>query len=361
MVLLFSLKILAYTLFMFILSEPTQVLLALGLLFSVASMISYLVQEKELRQKEFLKMMSVTEFDIEVSWFASFTIFNIATSLLCTVISSYLFPYSAPPMLFVFWMMTFLALTLYSAALASFSSTATRAILIGLLFYFIGLFVSLILPVHSTLTVFGIKVLLFHPATIFSYAIDLLGALDDIKLGLTSESVHFIYVEYQCSLHQIFMGYLYCCIFWFMITWYFNRTITPEYGQAAEVWYFPFTLLYWKSFFCRRTSCILQQEDVRLASDVADDVISNNDETPPIETVSASLQKQSKNGESIEVMNLRKDYGDKSAVNGLSLSMYSGQITALLGHNGTLQFLVEISAMYNSGPSNEHWYLHRCG
>lgn len=60
------------------------------------------------------------------------------------------------------------------------------------------------------------------------------------------------------------------------------------------------------------------------------------DKTIPIEPVSDVLRQQAKEGRSIEILNLRKVFGDKVAVDGLNLSMYNGQITALLGHNGKL-------------------------
>ena len=125
------------------------------------------------------------------------------------------------------------------------------------------------------------------------------------------------------------MAHLYCCVFWFVLTWYFNRSITPEYGQAAEVWYFPFTWSYWKSFFQRRSFSATKESEA-----VNND--GENDEAPPVEPVSETMKKQSVNGDSIEIVNLRKNFGDKPAVDGLNMSMYNGQITALLGHNGAL-------------------------
>lgn len=55
----------------------------------------------------------------------------------------------------------------------------------------------------------------------------------------------------------------------------------------------------------------------------------------PIEPVSDAIKRQEKEGDSIEVKRLCKAFGDNIAVDKLNLSMYSGQITALLGHNGT--------------------------
>ena len=51
----------------------------------------------------------------------------------------------------------------------------------------------------------------------------------------------------------------------------------------------------------------------------------------PSEPVSEALLNQE---DRIQIRNLSKAFGDKQAVDHLNLDMYSGQVTALLGHNG---------------------------
>jgi ABC-type transporter Mla maintaining outer membrane lipid asymmetry ATPase subunit MlaF len=53
-----------------------------------------------------------------------------------------------------------------------------------------------------------------------------------------------------------------------------------------------------------------------------------------MEPVSDALKRQANEGKSIEIHRLMKQFGEKTAVEDLTLSMYSGQVTALLGHNG---------------------------
>lgn len=317
--------------------EMTAVLLALGLLYSIAAMISYIVQEKELRQKELMKMMSVTEFDIELSWFITFMSLNVVTSILCTIVSSYLFTNSAPAFLFLFWLLTFLSLTLFSTSISACSSKATRGVLIGLLLFFSGLFLSMKFGMQYTpdTTLFFISL---HPVALFSYAINLLGGLDDLNLGFATEYLNYRYFFTNSTLRQLLMSQLYCCIFWFVATWYLNRSIKPEYGQAAEVWYFPLTWSYWKSFFQRR------KYPSRKETEISED---GDDDSPPVEPVSEALKKQSANGDSIEIVNLRKSFADKAAVNGLNISMYNGQITALLGHNGAFPLYTHFKAKHD--------------
>jgi ABC-type multidrug transport system fused ATPase/permease subunit len=278
-------------------------------------MISYIVQEKELRQKELLKMMSVTEFDIELS---------------CTLVSSFLFRQSDALMLWLFWMMTFISITMFSTALAASSSKTTRGILVGLLVFFSGLFLSLIFPMkHYSAAV--INIIMIHPVATFSYAISLLGSLDDLNLGLRPHTVSYYDESSGSAFQSMFIAYMYSSTFWFVITWYLNRTVKPEYGQASEAWYFPFTVSYWKSFYRPRTNGSIKDGESATAADSED---MNDEDLPASEEVSEILRKQSLNGESIEIVNLHKQFGDKTAVNGLNLSMYNGHITALLGHNG---------------------------
>jgi ABC-type multidrug transport system fused ATPase/permease subunit len=73
----------------------------------------------------------------------------------------------------------------------------------------------------------------------------------------------------------------------------------------------------------------------------------NDDDSEPVygegvavEEVSNTLKEQTSNGRSIELRKLRKVFGEKTAVDGLSMSFYSGQITALLGHNGAGKFFL---------------------
>jgi ABC-type multidrug transport system ATPase subunit len=108
-----------------------------------------------------------------------------------------------------------------------------------------------------------------------------------------------------------------------------NRVITPDFGQALPLW-FPFTIKYWfPNYVHNQTNYATKLSDVTASSPR-----NYHNQTIPTEHVSETLKSQARQGKSIEIKNLRKDYGDTIAVNGLNLSMYSGQITALLGHNG---------------------------
>ena len=123
-------------------------------------------------------------------------------------------------------------------------------------------------------------------------------------------------------------------IFWGILSWYLNRVIPPAYGQAMPA-HFPFTSSYW----CPGSARAQQESDNAPQEDAGVDDI-------PLEPVPDNLRRQAEQGQSIEIRNLRRTFGDNIAVDGLNLSMYSGSITALLGHNGagTLRHLKAVSS-----------------
>jgi ABC-type transport system involved in cytochrome c biogenesis ATPase subunit len=114
-------------------------------------------------------------------------------------------------------------------------------------------------------------------------------------------------------------SFLFDALLWGIMSWYLNRVVRADYGRPLK-WYFPFTLSYW----CPGRSQASPDEEskVKYPPDV------------PVEPVSNVMKEQISQGKGIAVRNLTKTFGDKTAVNNLSLDMFSNQITCLLGHNG---------------------------
>ena len=104
-------------------------------------------------------------------------------------------------------------------------------------------------------------------------------------------------------------------ILWGCLSFYFNRVLVGDYGTALS-WHFPFTRQYW---------CPKAHTEV-------DTTTSSGNADVPFEAISEAMKKyQKKDNFSVHIHGLQKKFGDKVAVDGLNLSMYSGQITALLG------------------------------
>jgi ATP-binding cassette, subfamily A (ABC1), member 3 len=296
-------------------------LVTLGLLYPVASMITYMTREKELKQKEMMKMMSVLETDFEWAWFCTFALVHVVTASCAAGVSSILYAESSLALLWVFWMFTFLAVIPFSMACSALTSKSSRAVVVGLLVFFSGSFMALAVDFQAG-SPSVISVISLHPVAAFSYGIKILGYLEDVDLGLVDATL-----DYSDGLSGLRMLDIYRCLvidtlLWSVMFWYLNRVIVPDYGQALPFW-FPFDVTSYFGGFDRRDA------DARWVSKgtVPHDSIL-------IERVGESLRRQAEQGKSIEIHSLQKNYGEKAAVDGLTLSMYSGQITALLGHNG---------------------------
>jgi ABC-type ATPase involved in cell division len=114
-------------------------------------------------------------------------------------------------------------------------------------------------------------------------------------------------------------SFLFDALFWGVLSWYLNRVARSEYGRPLP-WYFPFTRSYW----CPGTvnSPPEDYSDIEYPAEV------------PVEPVSTALKEQLAQGKGIEIRKLTKTFGEKTAVDQLSMNIFSNQITALLGHNG---------------------------
>lgn len=158
-----------------------------------------------------------------------------------------------------------------------------------------------------------------HPICAFSYGIMELGRLEDTGVGVTADTLTdtgnpsgFAFAN---ALNSLFSD----IIIWSIATWYCNRVISPDFGQALP-WYFPFTSSYW----CGSSGVTTNDGSDQRDEDVNDGI--------PIEGVSDNLRSQTDSN--IVIRHLGKQFGEKTAVDNLSFTMYNGQVTALLGHNG---------------------------
>jgi ATP-binding cassette, subfamily A (ABC1), member 3 len=297
-------------------------LITLGLLFPVASMTSYVSQEKELRQKELMKMMSVSESDIGWSWFISFFMLHgVITALAAAIVSSYLYDASEFLLLWLFWIFTFIAIIVLCMTIASLFSKSLRGILVSVLMFFAGSILAIALKIETSSPTW-ITIISIHPIATMAYGLEQIGFLEDQGAGLTMATFDLsLGFPSGYSFRTTMLALFFDCIFWGFLSWYLNRVITPDYGQALP-FYFPFLPSYWFP---------TKNNNVRVGTLTS----AEPNQGIPYEPVSDTLRRQSVDGESIELHNLRKVFGtQKIAVDGLSLSMYKGQITALLGHNG---------------------------
>lgn len=228
----------------------------------------------------------------------------------------------------------------FSLSIAALTSKGTRGVLIGLLVFFAGVILTLVLDYQNDST--GLIALVsVHPVAAFSFGLQEIAYLEDRGVGLRSTTIGSSDYPSGYTFSNSVNSLIFDVIFWGILSWYLNRVIPPDYGQAMP-FYFPFT----KSYWCPG-SVNAGHMDEATEGGGTDDV--------PLEPVPEALLRQAEEGKSIEIRNLRKAFGETIAVDGLNLSMYSGSITALLGHNGAVSLLND--ALLSLTPSPLLIYL----
>lgn len=132
------------------------------------------------------------------------------------------------------------------------------------------------------------------------------------------------------------------CIYLLALTWYFEQVWPTEFG-TQKPWYFIFELKYWMKVFSLGSNNSIYSRvhldegatGIEMTPIEARKNLSDEPGSVYIEPVAVNLKSQVESRTCIDIKKLYKEFnttsGIKVAVNELNLTLYSGQITALLG------------------------------
>ena len=163
---------------------------------------------------------------------------------------------------------------------------------------------------------------------------------EDANIGVTENTwnkSNLYVITFQDTLNMMGIDALYLLV----LAWYVNQVWPSEFG-THKPWYFLFTPLYWWHTMYEVFSCFGLERNLRHNFQaVHNDAHAETADTlgeSTVEPVPESLRKQIVENNCVEIKSLYKCFettnGTKVAVDSLSLTMFTGQITALLGHNG---------------------------
>jgi ATP-binding cassette subfamily A (ABC1) protein 3 len=157
-----------------------------------------------------------------------------------------------------------------------------------------------------------------------------------LATGITGDTVASTDVE-NVSMANVMAMLLFDVVLYGFLAWYAGNTVPSEWGTHRP-WYFIFQPSFWSGCF-RCTSGTGSGDGAQSSTATPLDVEAREGASDSIEVVAPSLLRQVAAGECVALRNLRKTYTgadgqEVAAVKELSMTMYRGQITALLGHNG---------------------------
>ncbi|XP_074639186.1 cholesterol transporter ABCA5-like isoform X3 [Acropora palmata] len=309
----------SYTSSMQAFSLTSSIYLVLAFVPYITALLVSLVQEKEQKQKELMRIMGMSDLAYWLSWLFTYAIILFFSVLVLNAIlvfggsmgnSNYFvmviifFLYSISIIMVGFLMTPFFKVAKTAGTVASMLTTLLGLIAIPLIL------VDVARPVRWALSLFSPTAF----AMLVSQASD-------------SEGLHFQNLTTKGDFPPINYVIMLIAdiILYFLLALYFDAVIPAEYGQRRHP-LFIFRLSFWKScLFCAGENGKAQTRKMSTLE---------WDRSEDIEAVHGDMERN----KAISIHCLRKVFHGKQqdtvAVDGVSMYIYEGQITALLGHNG---------------------------
>jgi len=309
-------------------------LMIISLLYPLSNVIKSLVQEKESKLREGMLMMAMREDALWFSWVFNFFCLFLPLSIILTIVGKGLFVYSQPVFIWFYFFLFFMSSTSYCICMSMFFSKSRTAAIVGTLIFFMGFFVYVGIQSGSGASRGSIMAACLHPATAFTYGTLAFAEYEDAQIGITQFTWNTSQnqpITFQDCLTMMFIDTFYLAF----IGWYVGNIWPSEFG-THKPWYFIFIPSYWYNSLLSLACCCIPNSYRRVRINRPQDSESLTEDS--VEEVTENLQQQITRNECVDIRNLQKSFattnGIKKAVDGLNLKMFSGQITALLGHNG---------------------------
>ncbi|XP_051989665.1 retinal-specific phospholipid-transporting ATPase ABCA4-like isoform X1 [Xyrauchen texanus] len=373
--------------FMLTLNRCFPIFMVLAWIYSVSMVVKSIVLEKEMRLKETLKAMGVSNGVIWYTWFIdSFLMMAVSTALLTGIIMvGKVLNYSNPIILFLF-LLTFTVATIMQCFLLSvfFNKANLAAACSGIIYFTLYLPHIFCFAWQDRITKnMKIAVSLLSPVA-FGFGTEYLSRYEEQGLGLQWDNIGTSPLEgdeysFFTSIHMM----LFDAVLYGFLAWYLDNVFPGQYG-ISQPFYFPLQPSYWlnlpppssenpntehekplvdnmekpEDVECGHSpeprecngsrsskQCKHREKRERLEKDreceeqqkILEEKQIQEEETQPVQTGNPFFEPEPESlliG--VSVQDLVKVYSRNSrpAVDHLNMNFYEGQITSFLGHNG---------------------------
>ncbi|GLE02082.1 hypothetical protein PINS_up010920 [Pythium insidiosum] len=330
----------------------------------VSGTTAAMVYEKEIKMREVMKIMGVSDGVLVVSWCLTSSLLTLPLVLALSLLLKFgrVFPTTpVATVVFVFWSLQ-VAMAAFARAMTPWFNRARAASIVSVLVWLLLYFPYFVVQPKDASAKFPAAL---APPTAFALAIDRL--LREAQLG--TGFAYSMTVSMQPTLFngvptatEMAWFLLLDSVLLLVIGWYLENVLPQSFG-VRKPWYFIFQPSFWRvrrphAFTSQRLGDSMetvdayavlgtppahrQADEERLTqSPIAVVDVDDDAGAPIIEPVSSELARQTSSSLQLHALTKvfpgRRSDGDaqpKRAVDALSLTLYNGQITALLGHNG---------------------------
>uniref|UniRef100_A0A672NHM0 ATP-binding cassette sub-family A member 3-like n=1 Tax=Sinocyclocheilus grahami TaxID=75366 RepID=A0A672NHM0_SINGR len=316
-----------YDVFILAIQSQLPLLLVLSFTYTSLNIVRAVVQEKERKLKEYMRMMGLSNWLHWSAWFLMFFLFLsisifFVTVLICLKVSpnGAVLTYSDPTLVFVFLLVFAVSTINFSFMISAFFSRANVAAAAGGFIYFLSYLPYIFLWPRYDLLSHAQKVsacLISNVA--MAMGAQLIGMFESKGTGIQWHNLFEpVTVDDDFSLAQVLGLLLVDSVLYGLVAWYMEAVFPGEYG-VPRPWY----------FFILVSIVYIRGAQTRSWRAGEAEKVSKGEfiEEEPAGLVSG-----------VKIKHLAKVFkvGNKTkeAVRDLTLNMFEGQITVLLGHNG---------------------------
>ncbi|XP_051845492.1 phospholipid-transporting ATPase ABCA3-like [Antechinus flavipes] len=314
--------------FISILEEHFSILLMLSFLCTSIFIIRVIVQEKEKKLKEYMLIMGLRNWFHWCSWFFMYIVFFIMIISVMTILFSLKMNYdvsvltNSDPALVFFFLFCFAISTIsFSFMITVFFTRANLAVATGSIIYFFSY-----LPFfYINKNIYSMTHYMKTISCLSSNVAMALGVMFMIQLegkgsGVQWKHVSKVSMFKKFGFGEVLIMLLIDSILYGLVTWYVEAVFPGQYG-IPQPWYFFIKPSYWSG----KPSKTKKEEEIK--NDFGTSQKNHYIQDEPTDLVAG-----------IRIHNLCKEFKSKNimkmGVKNLTLNIFEGQITVLLGHNG---------------------------
>ncbi|XP_054848460.1 phospholipid-transporting ATPase ABCA3 isoform X2 [Eublepharis macularius] len=317
-------------LFLLAIQNQLPLLLMLSFTYTSLNIVRAVVHEKEKKLKEYMRMMGLSNWLHWSAWFLMFFLFLLVsiffvTVLFCVKVSEQgaVLTNSDPTLVFTFLAVFSISSISFSFMVSTFFSKANVAAAAGGFLYFFSYIPYFFISPRYDLMTHSQKLSSCLVSNVgMAMGAQLIGMFEGKGTGIQWwDLLTPVSVDDNFTMAHVLGMLLLDSVLYGLVAWYVEAVFPGEYG-IPHPWYFFIMPSYW----CSSPQTVLGKEKEE-EEDPEKALKSQYIEEEPSDLVSG-----------IKIKHLSKVFrvGNKSreAVRDLTLNMYEGQITVLLGHNG---------------------------
>ena len=317
------------------------IILVIAYMSPLSLYIYRMVDEKEKKIKEGMKIMGLGEGEYFLSYFIQYVIIQIITTFIISLL--FLVVLSRTPLYFIYvtvflWSLDVFALIYF---FQSFIDKTRIALVLSLVIYFIMYCASLACMFEKSSRALKVVLSLLPPVNL-NLGILLMSKFEyhfrnfydrDFMIYHTNYSLGLTYLMFVCDFFlYLFIGY------------YLHNVLPHDFGIRR-----PLNFLFTKEYWCNTNDVIDNNEKEKEKGNNIDDYNLYNN-SPNFESEEIYKDKTRPN-DVLKIRNIVKTFEDgKTAVNYVNLNFYKDEIFALLGHNGAgkTTLISMLTGMYNA-------------